>query len=120
MMAPKAWQDVRDSIRPWSVWQHVKTEGRYTVLGIARRTIVGPSVGDFVVGMARCSTNGKDEGKVARVYFDTSLHRLMFQAPDEEATYLMAVVYNSHARGWLNYRELAEFCDGRFVSVERS
>lgn len=59
-------------LKPYSTWHHLKTDSWYTVLGVAR-----------------CSTNGLEEGR-------------------------LAVIYISHTRSQLLYRAATEFLDGRF------
>jgi hypothetical protein len=63
-------------LTPLSTWRHVATDSTYTVLGVAA-----------------CSTNGRDG--------ETS------------------VVYCSHTYQGLRYREVGEFLDGRFEPVAK-
>jgi hypothetical protein len=61
--------------KSWTIWKHLKTGGTYTVIGVAT-----------------CSTNGRQN--------------------DEKG-----VVYQNHTEGRIFYRKLEEFMDGRFVQI---
>ncbi len=66
----------RDSLVPFTIWEHKTKGGRYIILGIAM-----------------CCTNGsRDKVEESVIYYSVDYHGL-------------------------RYREINEFCDGRFVPI---